>query len=363
MGVGQSTPETQLTQEQQDVKYLGERMPFGDEELRQVYRSYQAMKAKLPEERISFFTDIGVHSVPLENQDERMVLLQAVEQQFLPPNLGNRLYETAFVKSQQHSEYNAGNCFHDPTSVPPTDDNYTRIVKLEAFFEGLAQCSRRGNAKALKVLFQCCQPQTTTEGVLVDPLELVTIGYRVGLASGFLSAVDKEGSEDISQLIPDKDNDHDNDHDEASKNQNPSNLGLKALAESLVDFCNRKKQRFNPNAPSTKFVSEDEVQEWAEQVAPMLGSGLATFTHKLFFPDRPYPPTRTNFEYPTLAEFSSTVISKANSSLLFSYACMSPALGGEVRRTSTLLLLLSVSNSCFRHCSTTSSSYPRLQSL
>ncbi len=319
MGIGYSTPSPKLTQEQQDVKYLGERMPFGDEELRHVYRVYQAMKSKAPEERISFLIDIGVQSVPLAKQEERMILLQAVEHKLLPPNLGNRLYETAFVTSKEQSEYNHGDKHQE-------DPDTQSMVKVEAFFEGLAQCSRRGNAKALKVLFECCQPQTTDESsaskLMVDPLEFVNIGYRVGLASGFLSAAGKEGSEDVGQFFPD-------DGEKEGGNRD-SSLGLKALAESLVAFCHRKKQRLDPDAPPPKFVCEEEVQEWAEQVAPMLGSGLATLTHMLFFPERPYPPTRTNFDYPTLAEFTSTVVSKGNSSLLFSYACMSPSLGGEV---------------------------------
>lgn len=356
MGVGSSTPATQLTQEQRDVKYLGERMPFGDEELKRVYRAYQALRAMSTNDRISFLTDIGVQSVSKEYREERMMLLQAVEHKILPRNFGNRLYETVFLKSKSHSEY-ARN--PSTASVHDQNDSYMQMVKLETFFEGLAQCTRRGNTKALSVLFQCCQPQQSTNNdngdtafgiqespVMVDPLELVTIGYRVGLASGFLATAAKDDGEDVGQFIPE---DYDNAENETENTTsgtpttNDTRVGLQALAESLIDFCNRRKQRYDPtgsvstlsSTTTTKLVTEEEVQAWAEQAAPMMGSGLATLTHFIFFPERPCPPTRTNFEYPTLGEFTSSIISRGSSPLLFSFACMSPALGGEYYRLYT----------------------------
>jgi len=333
MGLTSSSPKEQLSQEEQDVKYLGERMPFGDEELWHVYRAYQAMKSKPAEERISFLIDIGVQCAPAEKQEERMVLLQAVEHKLLPPNLGNRLYEKVLLPAQAKSEYvDAG------SSSQTTEDSYTRKMKLESFFDGLSDCGRRGNQKALKVLFDCCRPQAAdnndkgtknfsssteaTNGMLVDPLELVTMGYRIGLASGFLFTADNAEGQDVSHFFPEDD-----------QGENPeSHSGLLALAESLKDFAAKRQQRFDNTATTTpvNHVSEDDVQEWAEQVAPLFGAVLATFVHMLFFPTRPYPPTRTSFDFPSLAEFTSTFVSSGSSSLLFSYGCMSPALGGEV---------------------------------
>lgn len=314
MGLTSSCPEKQLSPEQQDVKYLGERMPFGDEELVHVYRAYQAMMKA--QERISFLTDIGVYCVK-DASEERMILLQAVEHKLLTPALGNRLYETAFLPPKAPSEYSS------PTSSI-VEDAYTQRVKLEAFFDGLSNCSRRGNQKSLKVLFDCCQPHSssTTTEVLVDPVELVTIGYRVGLASGFLSAA-QSAEEDVSRFFLDNDGD---------ENTTTNDAGLAALAESLKEYAAKRKQRLNNSTPPEPipFVSEADVQEWAEQVAPMFGSALATLTHMLFFPGWPYPPTRTSFDYPNLAEFTSTFVSKGSSSLLFSFGCMSPSLGGEV---------------------------------
>lgn len=82
---------------------------------------------------------------------------------------------------------------------------------------------------------------------------------------------------------------------------------------------------------TSSLVSEQEVQEWTEQVAPILGSALASLTHSIFFPHVPYPPTRTSFDFPSLAGFESSFFTLESSPLLFSFGCMSPALGGEVR--------------------------------
>eukprot|EP00525_Craspedostauros_australis_P008309 CAMPEP_0198126574 /NCGR_PEP_ID=MMETSP1442-20131203/45146_1 /TAXON_ID= /ORGANISM="Craspedostauros australis, Strain CCMP3328" /LENGTH=47 /DNA_ID= /DNA_START= /DNA_END= /DNA_ORIENTATION= len=35
-----------LSQEQKDIKYLGDRVPFGDAELIHVYRAYQSLQEK-----------------------------------------------------------------------------------------------------------------------------------------------------------------------------------------------------------------------------------------------------------------------------------------------------------------------------
>lgn len=359
MGTSMSTSAggASLSAEHADIKFLGDRMPFGDAELIHVYRSYQAMKAKTSEDRISFLTDIGYLSVPSPEQEERMVLLQAVEHKILSPNFGNRLYETSFLPKGHVSEYQP-TTNHDTsaTTVTVTPDEYTKRVQLEAFFDALSNSGRRGVQHSLKILFDCCQPQTAKETPttpsggapppmnfayaggggassstapkrLVDPLELVTIGYRVGLASAFLSA-DASSNDDVSRFFP----------VESTEGASPKEAGLQALANSLIDMAQRREQRtMNGGLPLTdatkskKFVGEEDVYEWAEQVAPMFGSALATLIHSLFFPHRPYPPSRTRFDFPSLAEFDSTFFTQGSSSpLLFSFGCMSPALGGEV---------------------------------
>jgi hypothetical protein len=352
MGLTSSIP-APLTQEQDDVKFLGERMPFGDDELFHVYRAYQAMKAETV--RQSFLVDIGVASVPEESREERRRVLTVVEQKLLSSGFGNRWYERAFLPSStRFSEYAAGVVTTNQQQDVDVD-SYTKRAQLEAFFDGLSNCSRRGNDKALKILFDCCQKQETpppeetsrtslpssdfaygtmdsSSTPMIDPMELVTIAYRIGLASNFLS-----------ETLQGDDDDDDDDNDNRDVNQfspdsehgilHPENhAGVKALAASMVDYANKRKQRlYQMIHPTTTYVSWEDVKEWAENSAPMMGAVLATLTQLLFFPTKPTPPTRASFDFPKLGEFTSALISrKKSSSLLFNLACMSPSLGGEV---------------------------------
>jgi hypothetical protein len=228
------------------------------------------------------------------------------------------------------------------------------LAKLEAFYDGLSNCSRRGAKKTLKVLMDCCEqhpapeeePATTPNGyannttqqqhqqspqttkrTLIEPLELVNIGYRVALASAFLSATSKEDSDehlDIGRFLPSIED----------PQQQP---GLVALANSLSAYATKRRLRMTrsltpPNNDKVvELVDEEDVQEWAEQVAPLFASSLDTFTHMIFFPNRPYPPTRTSFDFPSLSHFESTFFPEGSSPLLFSFGCMTPALSGDVR--------------------------------
>ena len=93
---------------------------------------------------------------------------------------------------------------------------------------------------------------------------------------------------------------------------------LIALAHSLAEIALKRQQR-NYNASSSiptddensmheylsqLVVEEDDVYEWAEQVGPMYGSILPTFLHLIFFPNKPTPPSRTSFDYPTILQES-----------------------------------------------------------
>jgi hypothetical protein len=272
-------------------------------------------------------------------------LLQAVEQTILPPNFGNRLYQTCFLRSQDVSEYDT----NDDKIPMEGDDDYTRVAKLEAFFDALSNCTRRGAKNTLKVLMACCQQHpapaadtstsTSTDNgfanaktkTLIEPLEFVNIGYRVALASAFLSSTEhsKDEHQDVGRFLPDKD-----------ASEHP---GLVALSNSLVDLATKRKQRkersSTPTTEKVQLVDEHDIQEWAEHVAPLFASCLATFMHTIFFPDRPNPPSRTSFEYPELSGFDSTFFPQGNSPLLFSFGCMSSSLSGEVSKRKCIPIL------------------------
>ena len=79
MGASASVEKTQL---QKDIEYLGDRMPFGDAELLQVYRVYQKLQQKFREGDVnssSFLKDVGALSAseglkPKKRQEIRGVL-------------------------------------------------------------------------------------------------------------------------------------------------------------------------------------------------------------------------------------------------------------------------------------------------
>ena len=74
MGASSSADQKCNTQQQKDIAYLGDRMPFGDAELLQVYRVYQKLQDKLRNDNVgnhgdkkedppsSFIKDVGVLS-------------------------------------------------------------------------------------------------------------------------------------------------------------------------------------------------------------------------------------------------------------------------------------------------------------
>jgi hypothetical protein len=416
MGISSST-NSGSSQLQKDMKYLGDRFPFGDEELLLVYRAYQRLinddlddsfkplgdnadqqeQPKQPR-RVSFLMDIATLALeehaqgqqrrrpsqratsistqfiiydPIQQLQERRVLLEVVEEKILPPGFSNTLYRQCFLRPGDKSEYDYNDENDVVGSAVPEDsvDEYTRISRLEKFFEGLSDGTRRGSKASIQCMIRCCTAQeplsqmdddfkstpsvapdisysnvysnndaiaSRDSKVYIRPLEFVTIGYRVGLAAAFLKATTKpnrrngeQGEEDdepdVAQLLPPLDDAE-------------SGPGLQALANSLSEIPLKRQQRMNRTSTlyteaelMKQLVDEDDILEWAEQVGPMYGSILPTFLHLIFFPNKPTPPSRTSFEYPQLSQ-ESTLFPSGNSPLLFSFGCMSSALGGEVRR-------------------------------
>mmetsp|Transcript_30861 Transcript_30861/g.64742 ORF Transcript_30861/g.64742 Transcript_30861/m.64742 type:complete len:644 (-) Transcript_30861:1119-3050(-) len=409
-----SSSANEKTQLQKDIAYLGDRMPFGDDELLQVYRVYQKLQEKhrggisgddgaggdvaasgavhLPS---SFLKDAAVLSFseslrkpkkqasPAPDGDadrdaaalleERLYLLEAVERKILPPGFGNRLYRTSFLGPLESSVYDDDDEETKRTnarSPPGEDDEYTRTAKLEKFFEGFSNGTRRDRRTVTSCLIGCCtrhpppeaeeteapggspfgagdfayggggaysngDGESKSKQIFYDPMELVDLGYRLCLAAAFLKEAtggeagggNDDDDRDLGRFLPPG--------DPGSDDPAP---GLKALANSLASLATRRKQRrIRSTKPSTalaELVGEDDVFEWVEQVAPMYGSILPTFLHCVFFPNKAAPPTRSTFDYPRISQ-ESTVFSTNSSPLLFSFGCMSPALGGEFYRLYT----------------------------
>mmetsp|Transcript_4991 Transcript_4991/g.14468 ORF Transcript_4991/g.14468 Transcript_4991/m.14468 type:complete len:570 (+) Transcript_4991:244-1953(+) len=252
------------------------------------------------------------------------------------------------------------------------EDEYARTAKLEAFFAGLANGTRRDRKTVTRCLIRCCKAHpppvneetgsgagapppfatdfayggagagassfgtSETEGVYIDPMELVDVGYRVCLAAAFL----KEATGGNATGDDDDDPDDDQDVGRFLPPTDPRALapGLKALSNSLASLATKRKQRrlrsTTPSNDLATLVNEEDVMEWVEQVAPMYGSILPTFLHAIFFPNRAAPPTRSSFDYPRISQ-ESTVFPTNSTPLLFSFGCMSPSLGGEFYRLYT----------------------------
>jgi len=294
MGNSSSAQKPQ-TQEQKDIKYLGDRVPFGDGELRRLYRCYYALEELPPKERLSFLSDWFFHAdltATEEQRDERALLMQVVEAKMLPIGFGNRLYATAFLKKGEASIYEDETRFtveeevgdnDNQKNAEPPGDEYTRMTKLEQFFEGLSNCGRRGTKNAIKVLVECCEAVSVAEGE--DPLiranELIQVTYRIALGAAFLASANKS---------KDEEDDEDNNmmrflpaDDKLSQQE------LESFASSIVDHRNTRRVRSgDPPLPSGEemLVSEEDVLSWVNDEVPLLASTLSTFIWRIFSPGR-----------------------------------------------------------------------------
>jgi len=418
MGASPSAEENRNTRQKNDIDYLGDRMPFGDAELLQVYRVYQKLQEKFHGDNVnddgdgnddqpqatisSFLKDVGVLSAAESRMkkkkkkspetttsttssetkiekgeeaailEERLYLLEAVERKVLPPGFGNTLYRTCFMISQDTSEYDKDDDTRtrkqSMTNSHDDEDEYTRMARMEFFFAGLANGTRRDRKTVTKCLIKCCTqfsvPVDDTDGTndsaaaindfaygsnvisndnekknetYIQPTEFINLGYRLSLAAAFLKEASGENS-----TVPEGDDDNDDDEQDLGRflpsEDTESAPGLHALSNSLAALATKRKQRqLRSTVPTDKLVElvdENDVFEWVEQVAPMFGAILPTFLHCIFFPNKPAPPTRSSFDYPRISQ-KSTVFPSNSSPLLFSFGCMSPALGGEFYRLYT----------------------------
>ena len=315
MGGTSSKSTGPLTQEQQDVRALAEKFAFGDDELWHIYRAYHRVQnlhsssstttsENWRSSSLSFLRDWGLACSDLDNtpgaeesaaktqskdrccvgQDEdppteaqvdRMERLKQVDAML--GDFGNRLYATAFLAAGDTSMYTYerktfGSSAAGAIPCPTIADEYTRRTRLEAIFEGLARCSRRGSQSTLTVLFRTLE----NEHHLVCPLELVTLGYNLALATAVLQV-------QLDVAPP------------------PNSATLHAFARSLQDRALSCRQRYGSSSAATNDKVElTELLEWADVSCPVFSSLLPSFLWHVFFPNRPSPPSRTAFEFPRL---------------------------------------------------------------
>jgi hypothetical protein len=176
-------------------------------------------------------------------------------------------------------------------------------------------------------MFDFCVVETESTSVdtasrkVASLSQVLNLAYRLSLAAAFLEAA-KTG-DDVAQWIP---------------KENLDETAFSGLRRSLIDFVKRKRTSLERNGEDPELaqglVEKLDLQEFVENTMPVLSSVLATFMYHVFFPEEPYPPSRTAFHFPRLLE-ESTFFEEASSPLLFSFAALSTSLGGSWRRLYT----------------------------
>ena len=327
-----------------------------------------------------------------ELRRNRLAVMRAIEGQILPPGFGRRLERAAFLAASEDREWEGADleeeeaggteseaaamaagaedvgdgdsweahfiaCSRrlastaDPVLAADDPLSSAGFRRLEEFLGGAADCSsRRGARPALSALFRCC---SRSEGgapapapVRASAAEFLDLAYSIALASEFLAAAGGSGDDaDLGAYAPRR-------------------MGA-AMSRSLLGYSGRLRgggfhappTSTGPDTVSASasasgeeegLIALDVLLEWAAQTVPCLSAALGTFLHRIAFPDRPYPPSLTPFLYPDLrgqssaffgggggSSSSSSSSSSSISPLLFSFACMSPSLGGSWHRLYT----------------------------
>jgi TLD len=321
--MGNSNTSPALTPEQSDIKYLGSRFPFGDDELLKIYRIFFILDQR--KERKSFLTEWAVECFVLPrirtNEEtnsfelnpemsklQRLNSMQVIEDNILPPRFSELLESTNFA-------------------VP---ENACHMEKLEHFFQGVSNLGRKGGRQAISVLFECYVNKDTSLGMgnitaKVADFRLILMSvYRLSLAGAYLRA--SQNGEDTNKWIPGKDIDY---------------SAMNGLVLSMIEFVKTKRIRESPYGTvehdpwlEKGFAEKLDIQDYVESNLPVMSSALSYFMFQVFFPEKPYPRSSTAFYFPKLNSDSAFFHDTA-SPLLFSFASLSASLGGTWHRLYT----------------------------
>jgi hypothetical protein len=287
-----ASSEANLTTEQQDLRLLGDRLPFADGEIRVLYAAYQLFlqrgsginedgSSDLPEPRT--FLDDWSTSIGAPGQ------FDTLQDKVLPKHFGNALYEAAFCVKGDTARYRTKNHPHpQPLLQQRAVDELTRKTRLETFFDGLAQCSRRGPTSALTVLFHTTllmerrfansqnapddaaatmttnneeeeEEEHDANEKSVSALTFVTIGYLLARATKHLQQPEAPIDEET----------HESGQEEFS-------YDVRALAHSIVAKARGRRKRYGLTDDCPLLlqcrVELPDILVWAEAAAPMFGT-------------------------------------------------------------------------------------------
>jgi Oxidation resistance protein len=313
---------------------------------------------------------VSDHVLLLDQRKRIKYIMTVIEEHVLPPDFGRTLYERYFAlltPSPPMTEYD-----QDSPTDAQTKIAWERLVK---FINGASETSRRGSRKALTCIFKCCTKDWNSN--VADGKVLLDCVYRLSLACAvysrymanqdeiieqkrrLLSFKEKKRANETGQVdsnlgeneVPGSDDETDDD-DEVQEIPifDPSSLFPRPIDDCLVNSLLEHAAKESSigmgsmayldtteqsNAGNDGNVSLGAFLEWAEASAPCLSSCLETFMHQVLFPDKAYPPSRSEFIFPNLRGQHSAFFGQEASPLLFSFAAMSPSLGGSWHRLYT----------------------------
>ena len=358
------------------VSKLGDRYPFGDKELLQLARCHAYLEYTGSSTTNSFLSAWGTYCSSLPSPDwsnlssyhdilqvdtaivqeqghqqqskwkvyRERILFDIVEGKLLPDGFGVTLEQALYLCSNDTSKWNNNNNniikkeYHihpKDNSIMPIDEN-NAMMKFDKFLEGASNCTRRGGRQSLTSLFHCCCSVVVgEEPPMANAKDLLHLAYRISLATAYLTSPETLMPQDFQP--------------EETGGENimltSSLLAYAQNSASITDhfgasplFFQTQQQQQQQAVTNKDLSKEEQTQmvtlqqfiEWSEQYTPCLSSVLPTFFQYIFFPNVPYPPSRTPFIYPDLKNVHSAFFPSRNSSRLFALGAMSPSLGGEV---------------------------------
>ena len=292
--------------EKEFIEYLGNRYPFGDDELIQLVHYHEEIIIQ-DDDATSFLKRLGMIALSHGGEDSTKNHHFDFMDILLPASFGDQM------KNRLISNYKRRDGESINTIISSYNENSQKLDHLELFLQGLAECSgRRGGRSTLSVIFQCCcdkhNPNVADASILIESI------YRIALACLYLSENDDTLDESFSIVKPN------------------------GLIVSLLKASSSNEYSSFGSSTENGKISKDVFFQWSEEMVPLLSSVLPTFFHQLLFPKKPFPPSRTPFLFPTFHDndlsflmggIHGTNISKSYP-LLFTFACMSYSLGGLV---------------------------------
>ena len=317
----------------------------------------------------------NANAIDFKIKQERMrirKMMLLIEAEILPPWL--KLEETVFALLTPSSTTLTHGHDHNHMVTEDLTMEDLAMQRLEKFLNGLAESSRRGSRKALAVIYNCCLKSNSKHSnqKTANANDLLNLAYRLGLASLLLSGKANESSNDCHILESDSNGENILEGSNGTSSSPSSGNDIKecdftpffpedinqSLVQSLIEFAsNYTSHNTSPSdylsmktgslsLNTDKVIGDDSDNDdgmvsleaftaWTESYAPALSATLETFIHHVFFSDEPFPPSRIEFMFPYLRGQHSAFFKSKSSPLLFTFAVMSPSLGGSWHRLYT----------------------------